>query len=133
VTFSRDSLLLAAAGATAAIHLWDLPNYFERHSLACDVTVNALAFTADALLLASGGMDKKVRVWDSASGSCLQQLVHDDYVLALAFAPAQRAPEVRQLCVRACVHVGAPRSSPPSLPSLFVRARGVGTHAAHHP
>lgn len=94
VTFSRDGSLLAAAGATAAIHVWDLPNYFERHTLACDVTVNALAFTADAVLLASGGMDKKVRVWEIATGNCLQQLVHDDYVLALAFAPAQRAPEV---------------------------------------
>ena len=94
VVFSRDGRLLAAAGATAAIHVWDLPNYFERHSLACDVTVNALAFTADALLLASGGMDKKVRVWDTATGACLQELLHDDYVLALAFAPAQRAPEL---------------------------------------
>ena len=57
-------------------------------------TVNALAFTADALVLASGGMDKKIRVWDTTSGICSHELVHDDYVLALAFAPAQRPPDL---------------------------------------
>jgi WD40 repeat protein len=94
VVFSRDGQLLAAAGATASIKVWDVPSYSERHALPCDVTVNALAFTADSLLLASAGMDKKVRVWDTSTGTCRHELVHDDYVLAIAFAPAQRAPEM---------------------------------------
>jgi WD40 repeat protein len=81
--------------------------------LACDSTVNALAFTADALVLASGGMDKKVRVWDMSTGVCNHELVHDDYVLALAFAPAQRAPEVRTAAA-AAAHP-QPRGAPVSL------------------
>lgn len=97
MVFSRDSALLAAAGATANIHVWDVPSYKERLALASEGTVNALAFTADASVLASGGMDKKVRVWDTATGQCTQELVHDDYVLALAFAPAQRSNDVRAL------------------------------------
>ena len=103
--FSRDSSMLAAAGATASIHVYDLPSYHERLALTSEGTVNALAFTADGLILASGGMDKKVRVWDTATGQCTQELVHDDYVLALAFAPGQRPADVR-----------APRTEPAAMP-----------------
>ena len=75
VTFTRRCLL-AAAGATANVHLWDLPAYLERHKLPHEGTVNALA-TADAQLLASGGMDKHVR-GGTSSGSQLQALQHEE-------------------------------------------------------
>ena len=57
VVFSRDSLTLAAAGATANIHLWDLPSYSERHALPCDVTTHAatlLVCTTRALYATDG-------------------------------------------------------------------------------
>ena len=82
--------MLAAAGATAQVHIWDLPAYFGRHQLSHEGTVNALAFTADATILASGGMDKYVRIWDTSSGNQMHALLHDEYILALAFAPAMR-------------------------------------------
>ena len=107
--------MLAAAGATTNIHVYDTPEcatrpthpslrrrsatrasslpsrrYSTRHLLVHEGTVNALAFSQDLLLLASAGMDKRVRIWETASGALQHELLHDDYVLTLAFAPALR-------------------------------------------
>ena len=82
VAFSRGGEMLAAGGATSAVHVWDVPSYAHRHALPHEGTVNAVAFSSDGSKLASGGMDKCVRVWDTATGAALHELAHDEYVLS---------------------------------------------------
>ena len=114
----ETALLLPRAGATANVHIWDLPAYFERHKLPHEGTVNALAFTVDGTVLASGGMDKYVRVWDIATGQQLHALLHEEYVLALAFAPAVRRRKTHALLSSSSLSFLHLHAHPPPVPSL---------------
>ena len=48
VAFSRGGEMLAAGGATTAVHVWDVPSYAHRHALPHEGTVNAVAFSVQA-------------------------------------------------------------------------------------
>jgi WD40 repeat protein len=69
MTFSPNSQLLAMAGESSAIAVWDVARGEESrkfHGHRGGVT--ALAFTPDGVRLLSGSADETVRLWDVVSG-----------------------------------------------------------------
>ncbi|HEY2251774.1 MAG TPA: protein kinase, partial [Planctomycetaceae bacterium] len=63
--FSADSQLLAVAGDSRLVTVWDVPNRVVRHDLD-DFTdrITALAFHPDGLHLAVASLDQKLMLWD---------------------------------------------------------------------
>jgi hypothetical protein len=93
LSFSRDNLLLAAAGGLPArrgeVKLWDvnsrtLLRTIEGH----DDCIYAVAFSPDGKMLATSSYDKLIKLWEVATGKELRTLKdHIDAVYALAFTP----------------------------------------------
>jgi WD40 repeat protein len=69
MAFSPNSQLLAIAGESPAISVWDVAKGEEVHKFhAHKGGVTTLAFTPDGTRLVSGSVDETVRLWDVASG-----------------------------------------------------------------
>src|SRR5262249_25711871 len=65
--FSPDGKMLAVAGDSKTIKLWELESRRLRGSLpACQTRVEALDFTHNGRVLASAGRDGTVKFWDIA-------------------------------------------------------------------
>lgn len=89
VAFSPDDRLLAAAGTSEDVHLWQLIDGQELFTLKGHKNwVLSLAFSPDSQLLASAGEDNSVKIWDVCSGNCILTLLgHTDYVHTVTFNP----------------------------------------------
>jgi WD40 repeat protein len=89
VAFSPDNRLLAAAGTSEDVHLWQLIDGQELFTLKGHSNwVLSLAFSPDSQLLASAGEDGKIKLWDTHNGTCLLTLLgHTDYVHTVTFNP----------------------------------------------
>jgi WD40 repeat protein len=89
VAFSPDDRLLAAAGTSEDVHLWQLIDGQELFTLKGHKNwVLSVAFSPDSQLLASAGEDNKIRLWDVRNGNCLLTLLgHTDYVHTVTFNP----------------------------------------------
>jgi WD40 repeat protein len=69
MAFSPNSQLLAMAGESSAIAVWDVAQGKELHRLhGHKGGVTALVFTPDGARLVSGSVDETVRLWDVTSG-----------------------------------------------------------------
>jgi RNA polymerase sigma factor (sigma-70 family) len=100
LAFSADGKRLAAGGADARIHVWDVGTGGELFDLPGHQTskfdwqnaLDALAFSPDGKLLASAGKDGignggRIRLWDTATGKQAFVLrCPDEPVTALVFA-----------------------------------------------
>ncbi len=66
LAYSRDSRLLATAGADRTVRIWDAQTGRELRTLKGHTgEVNSVAFNHDGALLASAGDDKTVKIWDA--------------------------------------------------------------------
>jgi RNA polymerase sigma factor (sigma-70 family) len=89
VSFSPDSLLLAAPTQDKAVQVWDVTSgnmvrRLEGHQSA----VKAVAWSPDGKSIASGGMDQTARLWDAQTGrEILKYGKHQTPVLTVAFSP----------------------------------------------
>jgi WD40 repeat protein len=89
--FSPDGTLLATAGYTGAVTLWDVAagepvRTFEGH----EGRVWAVSFSRDATLLASAGDDHTVRLWSTAGGDPRVLHGHGAPVRSVAVSPDGR-------------------------------------------
>ncbi|WP_019500718.1 NB-ARC domain-containing protein [Pseudanabaena sp. PCC 6802] len=89
VAFSPDDRLLAAAGTSEDIHLWQSIDGQELFTLKGHKNwVLSIAFSPDSQLLASAGEDNSIKLWDVRDGNCLLTLLgHTDYVHTVTFNP----------------------------------------------
>lgn len=89
VAFSPDDRLLAAAGTSEDVHLWQLIDGQELFTLKGHRNwVLSVAFSPNSQLLASAGEDNTIKLWDVRNGNCLLTLLgHADYVHAITFSP----------------------------------------------
>ncbi len=87
VSFSPDGKILAGAGNTAVIKLWDAINGTEiriltGHQYEC----LSVAFSPDGKILACGSRDGTIKLWEVESGKELRTLTgHSDDVKSVAF------------------------------------------------
>jgi WD40 repeat protein/tetratricopeptide (TPR) repeat protein len=92
VAWSPDGALLAVAGVTRTVRLFDAARGKLRHTLAGHAdAVHDVAFSPDGRVLASAGADRTVRLWGPAAGTALGILRgHAGAVQQVAFAPDGR-------------------------------------------
>jgi len=88
IVFSPDGKMLAAAGITSSVRVWDITN----GKLLFDLRghdrngARAIAFSPNGTMLASGGYDRLVKLWDVRSGALIRTLEgHGGIVSSLAF------------------------------------------------
>jgi WD40 repeat protein/serine/threonine protein kinase len=90
VAFSHDGALLAAAGPSRRVTVWNTIDWSEAASLTDSTAdVLAIAFDRDGRRLAVAGRDSVIRIWDLAAPA-LRPLVlkgHTSHVMSVAFAP----------------------------------------------
>jgi hypothetical protein len=103
LAFAPDGKMLATAGGSPAIQLWEVASGKERHlfRLAAESpavvnsrfpggpkAVSALAFSADGTILAAGGNDSAIHLWDLLTDEEFPPLVgHSAPIRALVFTP----------------------------------------------
>lgn len=92
VALSRDARLLAFAGDSKTISVWDAQTLQLKHATAGHQgIINSIAFSPDNYILASGASDRSVKLWNAADGSLLKTLSgHLSRVLVVAFSPSGR-------------------------------------------
>jgi len=86
LAFSPDGKLLAAGGAYAPVHVWNV----EGKKLATTLEGHAdwvldVSFSVDGKLLATGGADRALRVWKVEDWTQLIKVVENEAVHAAAF------------------------------------------------
>mgnify|MGYP001800412148 CR=1 FL=1 len=86
---SPDGRLLAAAGTSGAIQLWQMATGKEYGSCrGHDAWIWSIAFSPDGQWLVSGGADQTVKIWDVHTGCCMQTLTgHTNWVRSVVFSP----------------------------------------------
>ncbi|MCY3724580.1 MAG: dockerin type I domain-containing protein [Candidatus Poribacteria bacterium] len=87
-----DASLLASAGDTHTIKLWDLQNDTVSTLRGHSGQINSIAFSPDGQLLASGGDDWTFRLWDVRTRQNIATLEHINgqtrhQIKAVAFSP----------------------------------------------
>lgn len=91
VRFSPNGKVLAVAGPSGDVTMWDPATGTPKASLRRDKVVRALAFLPDSGTLLTGGLDKEVRLWSATTGSpagrCFR---HDATLTAVELALAGR-------------------------------------------
>ncbi|MBD1879553.1 NB-ARC domain-containing protein [Coleofasciculus sp. FACHB-T130] len=89
VVFSPNGKLLATAGETGEIHLWQVSDM--KPLLTCNSHLRwilSIAFSPDGQILASSSDDRTVKLWDVRDGKCLRTLEgHSGWVRSIAFSP----------------------------------------------
>ncbi|MFE1744556.1 NB-ARC domain-containing protein [Coleofasciculus sp. H7-2] len=89
VAFSPNGKLLATAGETGEIHLWQVADM--KPLLTCKTHLRwilSIAFSPDGQILASSSDDRTVKLWDVRDGKCLRTLEgHSSWVWSIAFSP----------------------------------------------
>ena len=89
--FNPDTTLLAAAGESGIVEIWDLAT----GELVAEMTEHAaygaaycVIFHPDGTRLASGGNDGTIRLWDTTTWQQVHEMRgHKSYVKTLAFSP----------------------------------------------
>jgi WD40 repeat protein len=70
LAFSPDGQLLAAAGRSGVIRVWNAADRREVAEFKADTRrIHAIAFSPDGRLIASGGEGVEVRVWEAETGN----------------------------------------------------------------
>jgi WD40 repeat protein len=92
LAFSPDGKLLAGAGVSNVIWLWDIANGKQIAALNTLTVISSLAFSPDGTLLASGGSDGLIRLWNMTTLTQESTLQPPDgtpldRVTALLFSP----------------------------------------------
>jgi WD40 repeat protein len=88
LAFSPDGRFLAAAGAGALVHLWDLACGARHEAIRPGPrAVTALAFSPDSRVLALRCSDRIVRLLDPSTGQVRASFPGPEKVFALAFSP----------------------------------------------
>jgi WD40 repeat protein len=87
--FSHDGKLIATAGATELVRVWDASTGQLRHSMEGTGRVSDLAFSPDDRLLATAGSNDTIaRVWDIAKENSVAILtMHKSRVDSVTFSP----------------------------------------------
>ena len=85
VSFSERGGWLGTASEDCSAGLWNLDSSVERRLKHRD-PVRSVAFTTDGARVATGSDDGRACIWDVVSGAMLLDLMHDDWVLGVAFA-----------------------------------------------
>jgi WD40 repeat protein len=90
IAVSGDGRLLAIAGNTPGVKLWDLRGGAPT-AVAVETTADALAFSASGATLAAGGTDGTITLWDVQARRARPPLRgHDGSVTALAYGAGER-------------------------------------------
>ena len=74
-----DTSLIASAGNTNTIKLWDLRNDTVSTLRGHTNGITSVVFSPDGRILASGGHGNRIRLWDTGTGKLLD--VHEAYGL----------------------------------------------------
>jgi WD40 repeat protein len=91
VAYSPDNNLIATAGESAALKLWDPVKGSEIQTLSGHTDeVLGIAFSRDAQEIVSGGWDRTVKIWDPKTGSPTASLGGLGVVYSVALSPDSR-------------------------------------------
>ena len=86
-----DASLVASAGESNIIKLWNLRNNTARTLRGHTAVVNSVAFSPDGELLASGSDDRTIKLWNVHNSQNIATFQHDNVrIKSLAFAPDGR-------------------------------------------
>jgi WD40 repeat protein len=89
VAFSPDGLLVASAGGSGRVSLWNGSGGLESRALTAPASLQAVAYGPDGKRLAAAGSDGRVLVWDLSDASAPPSVyeAHRERVLCVAILP----------------------------------------------
>uniref|UniRef100_UPI003AA8928F SUMF1/EgtB/PvdO family nonheme iron enzyme n=1 Tax=Thalassoglobus sp. TaxID=2795869 RepID=UPI003AA8928F len=87
IAISPDNKLIASAGASGTVKIWDVATQKNLHVLTGHQgPVRSVAFSPDGSTLASGSDDLHVKIWDVATGKELLS-IKDGWCFSVEFSP----------------------------------------------